>query len=149
MHGQQTGQLGADRHLPPLAALAVLDGDHPFVQADVLDAQRHEFRNARPGFQQGLDHEANLAVPGVGRIDEPELLLNRRAGRSGAPLFRRLQARFPTGGHEDGLGVDMVDALPQHDVGDLAGDAFDAAVHGLSCGISEYKPGCGLPRSVV
>ena len=102
-----------------------------------------------PGFQQGLDHQARLAVPGVGRIDEPQLRLNRQAGRSGAPLLRHLQTRFPTGGHEDGLGVDMVDALPQHDAGDLAGDAFDVAVHGLALGISEDKPGCGLPRSVV
>ena len=44
-----------------------------------------------------------------------------------------------------GLGMDVRRA----DVGDFAGDALDVAVHGLSCGISEDKPGCGLPRSVV
>ena len=34
---------------------------------------------------------ANLAVPGIGRIDEPEPLLDCQAGRSGAPLLQRLR----------------------------------------------------------
>ena len=52
-------------------------------------------------------------------------------------------------GLEDGLGLDMVDAFPQQDVGDLAGNALDVAVHELAFVVTESKPGCGLPRSIV
>ena len=52
-------------------------------------------------------------------------------------------------GLEDGLGLDMVDAFPQQYVGDLAGNALDAAVHGLAFVVTESKGDCGLPRSIV
>ena len=52
-------------------------------------------------------------------------------------------------GLEDGLGLDMVDAFPQQYVGDLAGNALDAAVHGLAFVVTESKGDCGMPRSIV
>jgi hypothetical protein len=54
VQAQEPGELGPDRHLPPLAALAVLDGDHALGEADVLDPQGHELGDPGPGLEQGL-----------------------------------------------------------------------------------------------
>ena len=57
---------------------------------------------------------------------------------SGPNFFRR---------PEDGIGLDIVDAFPQQDVCNLAGNALDMPAQELACGIMENKPACGLSRS--
>ena len=84
MHCEQPGELRTERNLSAFAALAALDGDHALAETDMLDPQGHELGDTGARFQQGLDHEAGLAVAGIGSIDEPELFLERQAGGCGA-----------------------------------------------------------------
>ena len=147
VHGEQAGEFGAEWDLAAFAALAALDGDRALPEADILDAQGHEFGDPSAGFEQGLHHQAGSAVAGIGGVDEPELFLERQPGGRVARFLRRVQSGLDARRPEDRLGLDVVDAFAEQDVGDLVGDASDVAVHGFAFRVSENKLADVLPRS--
>ena len=69
VHGEQPGEFGPDRDLAALAALAVLHGDRPLPETDILDPQGHEFGDPGAGFERGLHHQAGSPVAGIERGD--------------------------------------------------------------------------------
>ena len=85
MQAEELGELAADRHLPPFAALAVGDGDHPLGEADILDPELDELRDPGPGLEQGLHHQPDPPALGVGLVDEAQLLLEAEPGGRAAP----------------------------------------------------------------
>ena len=86
VQGHKTGQVGTHGHFAAFTALAVLDDNGALGQAHVFDAQRHEFRHARAGFQQHLHHQSDLAALGIGLVNEAQLFLKRQA-RRGTAVF--------------------------------------------------------------
>jgi hypothetical protein len=76
---EQLGQLAADRHLAPLAALALANDHDALGKADVLDPQLDQLGDPHAGFEQGLQHQPGPAVPGIGLIEEAQLFLHREA----------------------------------------------------------------------
>ena len=147
MQGQQPRELGPDRHLAPLAALAVLDGDHALGEADVLDPQGHELGDPGAGLEQGLHHQPDLAALGVGLVDEAQLLLQAQPGRGAAPLFGRgLSPALLAGGFEHRLGLEIVEPLAGEEGGDRVGDAVDVAGHEFALKHLENKPACSIGR---
>ena len=149
VHGKQASNFGPDGYLTPFPTLAGFDDDRPLGDADILDPQRDEFRNARTSFQQGLYHQACLAAPGVGGIDEAQGLFERQACRSTALFFRCLQARLRPCSLEYGFGLVVIDPLPQKDISNLIGDALDVASHQFSNSVSKNKSDCQIPFTKV
>ncbi|MDE0522594.1 MAG: hypothetical protein OXH79_11620 [Boseongicola sp.] len=75
---------GLDRRLPMcmdsrrastkrIGTLRLVPLSKAITRSSMLTSSTRNATNSetRPGFQQGLDHEANLAVQGNGRINEP------------------------------------------------------------------------------
>ena len=118
VQGQEPGELGPDRHLAPLAALAVLDGDHPLGKADVLDPEGGELRDPGSGLEQGLHHQPDLAASGVGLVDEAQLLLEAQPGGRALPRLGRLEPGLLARGLEHRLGLQVVEPLAGEEGGD-------------------------------
>src|SRR5437588_8415868 len=115
---QQLGELAPDRHLPPLAALAAADDDHPLGEADVLDPELDQLGDPRPGLEQGLQHEPGPPALGVGLVGEPQLLLERQPIDGAAALGRGEEAGLAAGGFEHRLALRVVGALAGANGGD-------------------------------
>ena len=129
---QELGELAADRHLAPPAALAAADDDHPLSEADVLDPQLDQLGDPGPGLEQGLQHQPGPPAPGVGLVDEPEFLFEREAVDRAAAVGRCPEPGLLAGGFEHRLALLIVDALAGEDGGDGRGDARDAARGGFA-----------------
>ena len=93
---QQLGELAADRHLPPLAALAAADDDHPLGQAHLLDPELDQLGDPGAGLEQGLQHEPGPPALGVGLVDNrsssssvSRSMAPRRSGGGASPALRR------------------------------------------------------------
>src|SRR4051794_6229454 len=134
---EQPGEFRADRHLPPLAALALLDDDHAFGEADVLDPQRHELRHPGAGFQQGLHHQANLTALAIGMFDEAQFLLEAQPGRAATFSSGWLETGLPAGGPEDRLGLLIIKPLAGNESGDLSGNPLDVTGHEFAWSVPE------------
>lgn len=144
MNGNEPGKFGADRNLSALATLAALNDDDAFGNADILDTQGDEFRDARAGLQQSLDHQAGLSTAGIGGVDEAQRLLQRQTRRCSALFLWRSQSSLRSRRLEHGLGLNVVDALTDEDVGDLVGEAVDIAGHRFVFSFSRNKSTCRI-----
>ena len=76
-----------------------------------------------------------------------QLLLERQTRGRGAAFLRRTEPGLAAGRLEHRLGLAVVDAFADQDVGDLVGDARDVAVHEFASCVPENKPIGLLPRS--
>ena len=139
MQGQKTGQFGAHRDFAAFAPLAVLDDNGALGKAYVFDAQRHEFRHARPGLQQHLHHQSDLAALCISLVDEAQFFLKRQARRGATAFLRGMQSGLGARLLEHRLGLGVIESLAHQDVGDLVGGAFDVAGHVFSLCESENK----------
>ena len=86
---EQLGQLAADRHLAPLAALALANDHDALGKADILDPQLDQLGSPQAGFEQGLQHQPGSAVPGIGLIEKAQLRRHREAVHAAAAFRRR------------------------------------------------------------
>jgi hypothetical protein len=139
VQAEKSGELGADRHFPPFAALAVLDDHHPFNEADILDPERHELRDPSARLQKRLHHHSHLTAVGVGMLDEEQLLLERQSRRRSPVLLGRFQSDLAAGCLEHGLGLSVVEPFPGDQGRNLAGYPLDVADHGLAKVIPDSK----------
>ena len=145
MHGEQPGDLGPDGNLAPFSTLAALDDDRALGDADILDPECDEFRDASPRFEQGLDHKACLPATGIGGIDEAQRLLQRQTGWCTAFFFGCPQSRFRPRGLKHRFSLVVIDPFPQEDICDLVGDALDVPGHRFSNSVSRNKSDCQIP----
>ena len=136
---KQLGQVAPDRHLPPLVALAVSDGEHTPGKADVLDPELHQLGRAGAGFQQGLQHQPGPAVLGVGLVEETQLLLDRKPVHAAATFGRGMQAGFLPGGLEHRLALGIVHALADEDGGDRRSGTLDGSHAPVCLIVSELQ----------
>ena len=140
VQGQEAGELGPDRHLAPLAALATADDDHTLDQTDVLDPHLDQLRDPCPGLEQSLQHETGPSALGVGLVDEPELLLKDQPVDAATAIGGCGEPELLARNFEHRLALQVVDALASQDGGDRGGDALETPHDGLS----KYFLGCKL-----
>ena len=147
VQGQEAGELGPDRHLAPLAALTILDGDHALGEADIPDPQGNELGYPRPGLEQSLHHQPDLTTLGIGLVEEAQLLLEAQPRRGATPLLRRLEPSLLPRGFEHRLGLRVIQPLAGEDGGNRVGDPIDVARHEIAQMVSRSKPACRIGRA--
>jgi hypothetical protein len=135
---EQLGQLAADRHLAPLAALAPANDHDALGKADVLDPQLDQFGSPQAGFEQGLQHQPGSAVAGISLIEKAQLFLHRETVHAAAVRGWRPQPGLLPGGFEDRLALGVIQALADEDSGDCSGGTREGS----------HDPVCSIPFGV-